>query len=86
MNSKEIFEREFLGIRAKLLEVAASLDRIDRADGSVKDDPRLKLIEDAIGVISSDQNDPIRAEKIQLLFSREYDANWQKSFEIATRT
>ncbi len=26
-------EREFLTIRAKILEIAASLDRLDRADG-----------------------------------------------------
>jgi len=86
MKSKEIFETEFLGIRAKILEVAASLDRIDRAEGNVEGDPRLKLIEDAIAVIAAKQDDPIRAEKIQLLFSREYDASWQKSFEIVTRT
>ena len=30
MNSKQILDREFLEIRAKILEVAAALDRIER--------------------------------------------------------
>ena len=86
MNSNQILDREFLEIRAKVLEVAAALDRIDRADGDVSDDSRMKLIADAIQVISEKQSDPIRAEKIQLLFSREYDSKWLEEFEIASRT
>ena len=30
MNSEQILDREFLEIRAKILEVAAALDRLDR--------------------------------------------------------
>ena len=86
MNSQQILDREFLDIRAKILEVAAALDRIDRADGCVDDDPRMTLIADAIKIVDADQTDPIRAERIQLLFSREYDANWLEEFAIAART
>ena len=86
MNSNQILDREFLEIRAKILEVAAALDRIDRAEGDVSDDSRMKLIGDGIKVISAQQSDPIRAEKIQLLFSREYDSKWLEEFEITTRT
>lgn len=86
MNSNQILDREFLVIRAKILEVAAALDRLDRADGDVENDPRMKLIMDGIELIASKQSDPVRAEKIQLLFSREYDAKWLEEFEIATRT
>lgn len=85
MNSKQILEREFLEIRAKILEVAATLDRIDRAEGDVGHDSRMELIAEAIGIISADQPDPIRAEKIQLLFSRSYDENWLEEFAIASR-
>lgn len=86
MNSKQILDREFLQIRAKILEVAAALDRLDRAPGDVSDDPRMQLIADGIKLIAAAQSDPVRAEKIQLLFSREYDAKWLEEFEIATRT
>jgi hypothetical protein len=72
MNSNEILDREFLEIRAKILEVAAALDRIDRAEGEVAKD--------------SKHSDPIRAEKIQLLFSREYDQKWLDEFALASRT
>ena len=86
MNSNQILDREFLEIRAKILEVAAALDRLDRAEGDVSNDPRMKLIADGIKLIAAAQSDPLRAEKIQLLFSREYDAKWLEEFEIATRT
>ena len=85
MNSNEILDREFLEIRAKILEVAAALDRIERADGDVSTDPRMKLIADAIEVIAGEHSDPIRAEKIQLLFSRAYDEQWRTEFSIASR-
>ena len=86
MNSSHILDREFLEIRAKILDVAAALDRIDRATGDVSGDARMALIADAIDVIASVQSDSIRAEKIQLLFSREYDDNWLDDFSIATGT
>lgn len=86
MNSNQILDREFLEIRAKILEVAAALDRIERAEGDVSDDPRMALISDAINVIASEHSTPIRAEKIQLLFSRAYDEQWRNEFSIATRS
>ena len=85
MNSKQILDREFLEIRAKILEVAAALDRIERADGDVSNDSRMALIADAINVIAQEQSDPIRAEKIQLLFSRAYDEKWLEEFAIVSR-
>ena len=85
MNSQEIFEREFLEIRAKILEIAASLDRIQRAEGSLGDDARMSLIKAAIDVVASGQADPCRAEKIQLLFSREYEENWMDKFDLTAR-
>ncbi|MFT5301065.1 MAG: hypothetical protein ACI87E_000166 [Mariniblastus sp.] len=85
MNSKQILDREFLEIRAKILEVAAGLDRIDRADGDVANDSRVSLLAEAIQIIASQAPEPIRAEKIQLLFSREYDQNWLDEFAMASR-
>lgn len=86
MNAEQILDREFLEIRSKILEVAAALDRIDRASGSVDHDSRMRLLMDAIGVVAAAQPDPIRAEKIQLLFSRQYDAKWLEQFGLAAES
>ena len=78
MKAEQILEREFLGMRAKILEVAASMDRMDRADGSVDSDPRVALISQAVDILSS--SEPKKAERLQMLFSREYDENWKQTF------
>ena len=75
MTAPEVLDREFLGIRAKLLEVAASLDRIGRAEGSVDDDPRLAQLRAALQLLVDASAD--RAEQFQMLFSLPYDENWQ---------
>ena len=76
MAAAEVLEREFLGVRARLIDVAAALDRIDRAEGSVGDDPRLEKIRQALQVLSGEGSD--RAEKLQLLFSLPYQDDWRK--------
>lgn len=79
MNSNQIFSREFLEIRAKILEIAASLDRMDRADGDC-DDVRKELIDHGLQILSSDQSD--KAVAVQMLFSRDYEKGWRKEFEL----
>ncbi len=83
LDAPEVLHREFLEIRARLLHIAASLDRIDRADGSAAGDPRLDMIRRSLSILAGDAAE--RAEKIQLLFSRAYDADW-KSNLLAQRT
>jgi hypothetical protein len=83
MAAPEILNREYLEMRAKLLELAASFDRLDRADGSVADDRRTQLIREALAVLQEDHGD--RAEQIQLIFSRQYDDDWQKNFNLPAR-
>jgi hypothetical protein len=75
-----VFDQEFLLIRAKLLEVAAALDRIGRADGTVTGDPRWGKISIAISTLLQAEND--RAEQIQLNFSRPYEDDWQENFQM----
>lgn len=72
----QVLDRHYLDIRCGLLDLAAALDRIERSDAfaSVKADPRLNLIRQAIGILSSDGSD--RAERIQMLFSDDYIAGW----------
>lgn len=79
MNSKQVLDREFLEIRAKVLEIAASLDRIERAEGDC-DESRMQLIREGINLIASGESD--LAEKVQMLFSREYTSNWREDFGI----
>ena len=76
----QIFETEFLLLRAKLLEIAAILDRIDRSEGSISDDPRLEKVQTAIDILLSSSDD--RAEQLQLVFSRPYDEAWQQKLGI----
>jgi hypothetical protein len=62
-------------MRARLLEIAATLDRIDRAGGASDQDVRVELLRQAIATLLRPDDD--RAEQIQLLFSRPYDDDWQ---------
>jgi hypothetical protein len=73
-----VFEQNFLDIRCKLIELAAALDRIERADSAdeVDADPRIEQIQEAIEVLGSRGFD--RAERLQLIFSDQYDPNWNK--------
>ena len=86
MNAVQILDREFLEIRAKILEVAAALDRIDRADGSVASDVRAERLADAIAIIAGDGEGATRAERVQLLFSRQYDSSWIDEYQIESRS
>lgn len=80
--AQDVLDREYLEIRAKLLQVAAAMDRMDRGAGSVQSDPKLQQFRDALGVIASDGGN--RAERIQMIFSRQYDANWRVALQMPT--
>ena len=79
-NTNEVFDQEFLPIRAKLLEVAAALDRLDRASGSLASESRRMQIHAAIQVLLRPEDD--RAEQIQLIFSRPYENEWRETFQL----
>jgi hypothetical protein len=81
--ASECLDREFLEIRARLLQTAAALDRIERATGDVASDPRLAKIAEALSVLAGRGSD--RAERIQLIFSRRYEENWTKQFGLPER-
>jgi hypothetical protein len=78
--SSEVLEQDFLPVRAKILEVAAALDRLDRSDGSLASDSRRAQIQAAIQVLLRPEDD--RAEQIQLIFSRQYKEDWREKFQI----
>lgn len=82
LGAPEALDQEHLVIRARLLEIASALDRIGRAAGDVAGDRRVHKIRQAIDVLTSSTND--RAEQIQLIFSREYDHDWQQQFGVSS--
>ncbi len=59
-------DREFLGIRCRLIELAAMFDRLDR-EQSPADDPRRGKITQALDILLADV--PDRAERIQMALS-----------------
>ena len=67
----QILDRELLGIRAKLIELAATLDRIDRGEGSLADDPRMEKIRRSLQVLLAPS--PGRAEQVLSIFSLPYE-------------
>lgn len=75
-----VLEADFLALRAKILEIAAGLDRFDRAHGDWPGDPRRTRLDEAIRLLLIDE--PERAERVQLLFSRAYDAKWRGDFGV----
>jgi hypothetical protein len=68
----------FLEARAKLLDLAAILDRVERGPGAagVTDDARLEKIRRAIEVLHDEREK--RAELIQQIFSLDYDPGWER--------
>ena len=74
----KVLEAYFLEARSKLLDVAAILDRMGRGgDGEdVENDPRLARIRQALEVLLDQSGG--RAERIQKVFSLDYDPNWER--------
>ena len=83
LSAAEILNREFLEIRCKILDLAAALDRLERAEGSVADDPRLLRLREALTAVQSESEE--RAEQVQMIFSRAYDDSWQATFKLTPR-
>ena len=80
MPAPEVLDREFLEIRAKILEVAASLDRLDRGEGDIRSDDRYQQLCQGIEILK--ESDVDRAERVQTLFSLPYDPQWRADFGI----
>ena len=78
LDAPEVLNREFLLMRAKILELAASFDRLDRAEGNVAADPRMQQIARGLAALADDRHD--RAERVQMIFSLPFDEHWQETF------
>lgn len=87
MNAAKLLDQNYLEVRARLLEIAAVLDRIDRGEGSVDDDPRMAQLRQGIEALLTTPGDDAlpgesRAERIQHLFSLPYHADWRTTMGV----
>ncbi|MDB5351746.1 MAG: hypothetical protein JWN86_2993 [Planctomycetota bacterium] len=73
-----VLNREFLEIRSRILELAAALDRLDRAPETPGHHPDRRLAQLRQGLEALLVPGPGRAETVQALFSLEYDPAWLK--------
>jgi hypothetical protein len=76
--ARDVLDREFLTMRCHLLDLAAAIDRVSRADDQATDDPRWRQLQQAIGVIASPDGN--RAEQVQMTLSLPYDGNWRHEY------
>ena len=70
-------------IRARILELAAALDRIDRAAEGPTHPPDRRLAQIRSALETLVVPEPDRAETIQRIFSLNYDPNWLAEFSLA---
>ena len=82
-SSEQIVVDEFMIARAKIVELAATLDRIERAEGEVEDSKNMQLLIQGMHILCDDE--PEKAKRVQLLMSRQYDPNWQSQMSISTK-
>ena len=81
--AQQVIADEFLIARAKILELAATLDRIERSSGDVEDSKQMNLLAQGMHILCDEEVD--KAKRVQLLMSRQYDPLWQNTMSIARK-
>jgi hypothetical protein len=78
LTAASALDAAYLDARCRILDLAAILDRIGRGGGAaaIEDDPRLDKIRQALEVLHDRSGG--RAERIQQIFSLDYDPTWEK--------
>ena len=78
MPASAVLDRYFLEMRGKVLEVAAALDRVERAAGAEQAvrDERLDLLKEAIATLTDGRAD--RASRVLTIFSDPYEPSWPR--------
>ena len=82
-DAMQVLDHDFLETRAKILEIAAMLDRIDRAPARHGEHPDVRLCQLRRAVEALLEPGPGRAETIQHIFSLEYDSGWRERMNVA---
>ncbi len=78
LSAPEVLNQYYLEARCQLLELAATLDRLDVAVGrdaedSVDGDPRLERLRTTLDMLADREATPDRAERVLRLFSDPVD-------------
>ncbi|HID21925.1 MAG TPA: hypothetical protein EYP14_05935 [Planctomycetaceae bacterium] len=75
--AQDVLDRNFLDIRSRLIDIAAALDRIDRAEGAehAQNDTRLVRIRESLQILAGEEGR--RAERVLMVFSDPYEPNWR---------
>lgn len=77
MTACAMLDREFLEIRRRVLDIAASLDRIEACAGAAdaRRDPRFAALAGSMRVLTDGAGE--RATRVQMVFSLRYDEDWR---------
>jgi len=81
-DATEVVDHDFLEARCKVLELAAMLDRVDRAPARPGEHPDARLSQLRQAVEALLEPGPGRAETVQRIFSLDYDPNWRKRMNV----
>jgi len=82
----EFLDAQYLEMRARILSLAADLDRIERADGGTRlleADPRIQKLRRAIKLVLDERSN--RAEQVQMLFSDLTERATERRSDEATK-
>ena len=80
-SAQQIIVDEFMIARSKIVELAATLDRIERAAGDVEESRNMQLLVQGMHILCDDEVE--KAKRVQLLMSRQYDPQWQTQMSIS---
>lgn len=71
LTRKQVLDRYYPEVRAWLIQIAAVMDRYDRAaeDGDAGEDERLALYREALKVLAEEEGTGDRARKVQMIYS-----------------
>ena len=74
LSAAKVLDQYYLETRCQLLELAATLDRLDLAvrrdaDHSVAADPRMERLRTTLDMLADRQTTPDRAERVLRVFS-----------------
>jgi hypothetical protein len=82
-DAMQVLDRDFLEARGKILEIAAILDRVDRAPARQGEHPDVRLYQLRRAVEALLEPGPGRAETVQLIFSLDYDSGWRERMNVS---
>ena len=82
-SAEQIVADDFMIARARIVELAATLDRIERATGDVEDSTNMQLLIQGMHILCDDEVE--KAKRVQLLMSRQYEPKWQAQMSITKK-